>query len=308
MAIPNLLLNVNYKEACGQSSVLQHLLTYSFDVGVFPQSLDNISSQVACMWRESQGNIIGLPGIQDDFNTIIKQDNYLDLLENAIADCKDIDNQPILQSEFKFCLPASVNPGNLMTNNPEQCMYFAVQDGPMYIYDYNVRFKKENTLIVNEANLSKLNRYYKLDAATFNEFLTQMGEKISNRKPIQATNFIKDKPIAICDMALEHGLDYTTEEGIDLFIKDFLSVKYPNDNFSEMTNVVKIDVNELTTSLSGGTDYYKYLCDSVNISMNLELFNNFHDIFVNAETKQRLKTITRSDFLTDIMCNETDTN
>jgi len=307
MAIPNLLLNVNYKEACGQSSVLQHLLSYSHKLGVFPQHPDNISSRLDCMWRHNSP-IIGLPDLHKDFNSITKQENYLDLLEYSVADCKDIERSPILQSNFKFCLPVSVDVGNLMTSNPDQCMYVALQDEPLYVYDYNKRFKLENTVIVNEKNLYQLNERYELNAKTFNEFLTQMGEKISNRKPVQATNFIKDKPIAICDMALEHGLDYTTEEGIDLFIKDFLLVKYPDDNFSEMNNVVKIDVNELTTSLSSGTDYYKYLCDSVDISMNLELFNNFHDIFVNAELKQRLKTITKSDFLTDIMCNETDTN
>jgi len=307
MVIPNLLLNVNYKEACGQSSVLQHLLTYSFNVGTFPQSLDNISSQVSCMWRDDE-RIIGLPSIINNFNNITKQENYLDLLEYAIADCKDIDHNPILQSDFKFCLPASVNPGNLMTNNPEQCMYFAEQNGPMYIYDYNKRFNRENTIIVNEENLQQLNRYYKLEAVSFTKLLVQLSEKISTRKPIQAANFITDKPVAICDMALEHGLDYTTEEGINLFIKDFLSIKYAIDNFAEMKNVVKVDVNELTTSISSATDYYKYVCDSFNISMNLELFNNFHAIFIKADLHQRLKTITKSDFLTDIMCNETSKN
>ena len=307
MVIPNLLLNVNYKETCGQSSVLQHLLTYSFDVGAFPQPLNDISSQIQCMWRGNE-RMIGLLNLHDDLNKFAKKENYLDLLEYAIADCKDIERNPILQSEFKFCLPASVIPGDLMTTNPAQCMYFAVQHGPMYIYDFNKRFKRENTIIVNEENLPKLNRYYKLEAVSFTKLLVQLSEKISTRKPIQAANFITDKPVAICDMALEHGLDYTTEEGINTFIKDFLSIDYTLDNFAEMKNVVKVDVDELTTSISSATDYYKYVCDSFNISMNLELFNNFHAIFVKANLRQRLKTITKSDFLTDIMCNETNTS
>jgi hypothetical protein len=307
MVIPNLLLNVNYKETCGQSSVLQHLLTYSFDVGAFPQPLNDISSQIQCMWRGNE-RMIGLLNLHDDLNKFAKKENYLDLLEYAVADCQDIERNPILQSEFKFCLPASVIPGDLMTNNPEQCMYFAVQHGPMYIYDYNKRFNRENTIIVNEENLQQLNRYYKLEAVSFTNLLVQLSEKISTRKPIQAANFITDKPVAICDMAIEHGLDYTTEEGINTFIKDFLSIEHTLDNFAEMKNVVKVDVDELTTTISSATDYYKYICDSFNISMNLELFNNFHAIFVKADLQQRLKTITRSDFLTDIMCNETDTN
>jgi len=308
MAIPNLLLNVNYKEACGQSSVLQHLLSYSHKIGVFPQHLNNISSNVNCIWRNNE-SIVNLLYLHNDFYNIAKQDDYLYQLERILAlDCKDIERKPILESNFNFCLPTSADAGNLMTANPDQCMYFAYQTGPLYVYDYNKRFKRENVVIVNEKMLYELNQRYKLNAKTFNEILTQLGEKISNRKPIQAANFIKDKPIVICDIALEHGLDYVIEEGIDIFTKDFLSIKSPTDNFTEMKNVLNVEVNELSTSLSSATDYYKYLCDSLNISVNIELFNNFHNTFVNADTRNRLKTITKSDFLTDILCNETNTN
>jgi hypothetical protein len=108
-------------------------------------------------------------------------------------------------------------------------------------------------------------------------------------------------------MALEHGIDYTIEEGVNLFTKEFLSVGRIDD-FSKISNVTLFEINELTASVNTSTEYYKYVCDSLEISTNLELFEEFHDIFVKADTEDRLKIITRSDFLTNILCNETNKN
>jgi len=306
MEIPNLLLNLNYKDTCGQSSILQHLLTYSYELGIFPQAIDKIAEQ-RCFILRNDERVFGIPALIPNYLKATKQEDYFEILKECLNDCVDIEHNPILSSDFKFCLPASVNEGNLMTKNPTQCMYFAKQTGPLYIYDYNVRFKMENIFIVNEDRLHKLVDYYNLDQDTytsFDMFLAKMGRKISTRQPSQAANFIKDKPVALCNMALEHGLDYTIEEGIDLFTNDFLSVDNTDDP-SEMSNVTLFEINELTTNFSTSTEYYKYVCDSLRISENLELFDVFYDIFVKADAKQRLKIITRSDFLTNILCNET---
>lgn len=303
MVIPNLLLNVNYKDTCGQSSILQHILSYSPNVGSFPQHLNQITEQPEMLWREGS-SVVGQPSFSPNHRENCKKENYLELIKECLSDCTDIESNPVLDSDFKFCLPTSIDPGNLMEKHPEQCMYFAEQTGPLYIYDYNVRNEKFSTVIINEEKIGQLNRYYNLDPDTsFNMFLSKMGRNISRRKPSQAANFIKDKPVTLCDMALEHGLDYAIEEGIDIFTNNFLSVQ-SNDDISEMKNVIKVDINELTTSISGGQEYYKYLCDSLKISANLDLFEEFHDIYVNAVTKERLKIITRSDFLTNILCNE----
>ena len=307
MVIPNLLLNVNYKDTCGQSSILQHILSYSPNVGSFPQHLNQITEQPEMLWREGS-SVVGQPSFSPNHRENCKKENYLELIKECLSDCTDIESNPVLDSDFKFCLPTSIDPGNLMEKHPEQCMYFAEQTGPLYIYDYNVRNEKFSTVIINKEKIGQLNRYYNLDPDTsFDMFLTKMGRKISIRQPSRAANFIKDKPVTLCDIALEHGLDYALEEGVNVFTNNFLSVE-SNDDISEMKNVIKVDINELTTSISGGQEYYKYLCDSLKISENLDLFEEFHDIYVNAVTKERLKIITRSDFLTNILCNETCNN
>jgi hypothetical protein len=306
MQIPNLLLNVNYKEACGQSSVLQHLLTYSYNTGILPQQLDCIADHNVYIWKDGE-RVVGLPSIHSDFINLTKEENYFELLKESLSKCVDIEHESLLDSDFKFCLPSSVNPGNLMEEHPEQCMYFAQQTGPIYTYDYNVRFNRNNTIIFNKDNLRKLSLYYKIPNSTFDELLTVVSEKISPQNPTRVSNFIKDKPIALVDTALEHGFDYTNEEGTALFIKEFLKVEN-TDNYSEMKNVTIFDISQLTGNRSTSEEYHKYICDSLDISPNLKLYEKFYDIFVKAGTKDRLKTITRSDFLTNILCNETDTN
>ena len=125
--------------------------------------------------------------------------------------------------------------------------------------------------------------------------------------PSQASNFIQDKPLTLVDMALEHGLEYAQDEGLNTFTKNFLSVDTA-DEINDIKNVTVFEISQLTGSISGSREYYKYMCDSLNILPNLELFNEFHGMFVKADTKDRLKTITRSEFLTDILCNETNKN
>lgn len=304
MEIPNLLLNVNYKEACGQSSVLQHLLTYSYDTGTFPQQLSNIKDTPHYVWKEVGYPLIGIPSLLPDHREIASSDNYLQHIKDSLADKFDIELNPILESDFKFCLPGSISLGNLAENNPEQCMYFAKQTGPLYIYDYKVRMDKYSTVTVCEENLRALNRYYNINAPTFSVLISQIANMISKDIPKPAETFILDKPLTLVDMAIEHGLDYAQDEGVRVFTKNFLSVDN-TDEINEINNVTIFEVSQLTGSISSSRDYYKYVCDSLNILPNIELFDEFHGMFVKADTKNRLKTITRSDFLTNMLYDET---
>lgn len=314
MQIRNLLLNVNVNNVCGQSSILQHLITYSENTGIFPQHIDSISQQRCYLYRNNPNmefggstRVISLPLLMHGYNTSPNDSNYIKMLKKALSTCTDIENGPILESDFKYCLPSSIDLGNIAVNNPDQLVYFTKQPYQLYIYDYNVNYKTDNVITVNEDNLLKLNFRYNLIDSTYNNFLYQIGKKISPQNPDRGSNFIKDKPIAIVDIALEHGLEYTIEEGVSKFTKDFLSVPKITQQISEK-GVTTFDISQLTDNRSNSEEYYKYMCDSLKIYANFYLFEKFHDIFVKADTKDRLKTITGSDFLTNILCNENDTN
>jgi hypothetical protein len=315
MQIRNLLLNVNFNNICGQSSVLQHLITYSENTGIFPQHIDSISQQRCYLYRDNPNmefggstRVINFAELLDGNNISSEDSNYIQRLEESLSTCTNNENEPILESDFMYCLPASVALGNILVNNPDQPVYFTKQPSPLYVYDYNVWNNLESTISINKDNIGKLKFHYDMHKDTsFDMFISKMGRKISPRMPSQASNFIKDKPIAVVDMALEHGLEYAIEEGVSKFTKDFLSVpKIPHQ--LEEKGVTIFDISELTGNRSTSEEYYKYICSSLNIYENTDLFKSFYDVFAKADTKDRLKTITRSDFLTNILCNETDTN
>ena len=315
MQIRNLLLNVNLNNICGQSSILQHLITYSENTGIFPQHIDSISQQRCYLYRDNptmdfggSTRVINFAKLMNGNNISSEDSNYIQTLEKLLSTCTNNENEPILESDFMYCLPGSVDLGNILVNNPDQPVYFAKQSKQLYVYDYNIATNLESTIIINKDNVRKLRFYYNMHKDTpFDMFISEMGRKISPQNPDRGSNFIKDKPIAIVDMALEHGLEYTIEEGVSKFTKDFLSVpKIPHQ--IEEKGVTMFDISELTDNRSTSEEYYKYMCNSLKIYANADLFKSFHDIFVKADTKDRLKTITRSDFLTNILCNETDTN
>ena len=315
MQIRNLLLNVNLNNICGQSSVLQHLITYSENTGIFPQHIDSIPQQRCYLYRDNPTmefggttRVINFSKLFNNNNINSEDNNYIQILKESLSTCTNNENEPILESDFMYCLPSSVDLGNIIVNNPDQPVYFAKQPSSWYVYDYNVTNNLESTISINKDNIGKLKFHYDIDSdASFDMFISKMGRKISPRMPSQASNFIKDKPIAVVDMALEHGLEYAIEEGVSKFTKNFLSVpKIPHQ--LEEKGVTIFDISELTGNRSTSEEYYKYMCNSLKIYENADLFKSFHDIFVRADTKDRLKTITRSDFLTNILCNETDTN
>jgi hypothetical protein len=315
MQIRNLLLNVNLNNICGQSSVLQHLITYSENTGIFPQHIDSIPQQRCYLYRDNPtmefgGNtrVVNLSKLFNSNNVDSCDINYIQTLEESLSTCTNNENEPILESDFMYCLPSSVDLGNILVNNPDQPVYFTKQPSSLYVYDYNVWNNLESTIVVNKDNIRKLNFHFDLDPdINLDMFISKMGRKISPRMPSQASNFIKDKPIALVNTALEHGLEYAIEEGVSKFTKDFLSVpKIPHQ--LEEKGVTIFDISELTGNRSNSEEYYKYMCNSLKIYENTNLFKSFYDIFVKADTKNRLKTITRSDFLTNILCNETDTN
>ncbi len=139
MTISNLIFNINYKRAMGQSTIVDHLLTYSPETGCLPQQLEDIHKTPIYLYKEHE-DITRLPHINADFHSIMKQDSFIDTLKESLADFKDIERNPILESKFTFMLPNSIFPGSWM-NDKKQRRFFVKQSGPYYIWDFNKRSK-----------------------------------------------------------------------------------------------------------------------------------------------------------------------
>ena len=235
MTISNLILNVNYKGAVGQSTIVDHLITYSEETGCLPQQLEDIHKTPIYLHKENE-DILRLPHINSGFHAMMKKDNFIDILKESLEDFKDIERNPILESNFTFMLPGSVSSG-LWMNNKEQRKFFVKQSGPYYVWDFNKRFRG------NE--------------------LKQMTKE---------------------------------------FEKDFFNVETVED-LSPIHDII-IDTDKLLVNdKSASIDYYKYMCKQLDITSNLDLYDQFHDYFINTDDYTRLNMITNSDYITDLLHN-----
>ena len=115
------------------------LLHIPEETGCLPQQLEDIHKTPIYLHKENE-DIIRLPHINSDFHSMMKSDNFIDLLKESLIDFKDIERNPILKSDFTFMLPGSVSSGSWM-NNKEQRKFFVKQSGPYYVLDFNKRFR-----------------------------------------------------------------------------------------------------------------------------------------------------------------------
>ena len=59
-----------------------------------------------------------------------------------------------------------------------------------------------------------------------------------------------------------------------------------------------------STNKTTSIDYYKYICNSLHITSNDMLYNELYNNLLIKDDYVRLKTLTKSDFLTEILYNE----
>lgn len=302
MTISNIIFNINAGDTIGQSCIIDHLLTYSTETGCLPQQLKDIHNKPIYIWKNKE-EIIGLPNLDPKFKSLTKEDNFIDILKDRLSDCVDIERNPILESNFTFMLPNSIFPGPWIKDK-EHRKFVVKQTMPYYIWEFNKKSKnRNNTTIVNEENIRRVKRLFNLDLnLTFLETLNVIANKINPQDPGSAIDFIKDKPIALVEMAISKGFTYTIEQGIKEFEKDFFNIDFNEILTNEDYLLVNTD-NLLVNNRSASVEYYKYICEQLTITSNLDLYDQFYDYFIDTDERTRLHMITNSDYITDLLHN-----
>ncbi len=303
MTISNLIFNINAKDTIGQSSIIDHLITYSIETGCLPQQLQELHNKPIYIWKNKE-EVTGLLNLDPEFRSLTKENNFIDILKDKLSDCVDIERNLILESNFTFMLPSSVFPGPWI-NDKAHRKFTVKQSMPYYIWEFNKRSKNSNyTTIFNKENTRKVKRLFDLDKnLTFLETLNVIANKINPQDPGSAIDFIKDKPIALVEMAINKGLAYTIEQGIKEFEKDFFDIEFNEIFGNEDHLLVNVD-NLLVNNKSASIEYYKYICEQLSITSNFDLYDQFYEYFIEADHYTRLNMLTKSDYITDLLYND----
>ena len=101
MTISNLILNINVRDTIGQSSIVDHLITYSTETGCLPQQLQEIHNKPIYIWKNKE-EVTGLLNLDPEFKSLTKENNFIDILKDKLSDCVDIERNLILESKFTF--------------------------------------------------------------------------------------------------------------------------------------------------------------------------------------------------------------
>ena len=310
MVNDNLLININYREACGQSTLVDHLLTYSYDLGTFPQNLNEMSIRPVYIYNKDGDAVISPAIIHKSLMNMKVMSDHYSTLQEALLECTDIEGVLLSESNFKQILPHSVYNVNMPLS---QKTFFVRQTDALYCYDWNKRFNYNSTIIFCEMNINRVKRHYEIgsinDDLSYDEVLTLVAQKIQGDID-ETKEWLHDKPLSLCDMAVERGILSVKKIGIKKWAKEFLYNTHNCDTSSVTNGVVsgnnvQIEINELLTKETS-TDYYKYICEKLDIQPNIELYNTFYDEVVCVTDYERLKLITNSKFLAKILCDETD--
>ena len=86
------------------------------------------------------------------------------------------------------------------------------------------------------------------------------------------------------------------------FEKDFFNVETVED-LSSIDDIIIDTDNLLVNNKLASVDYYKYMCEQLDITSNLDLYDQFYDYFVDTNDYTRLKMITNSSYVTDLLHN-----
>lgn len=292
MELKNLILNINIDETNGQSTVINHLLTYSRETGVLPQKLKNITNAPRYIFKNGDG-LRNLQDIRKGFQNVTREENWQEQIKESLQGFTDLVGDPILESKFKFMLPSSINAGNLIGSN--ETYFVAKQEHHLAILDSLKRFMSQGTKCLSGCYINDFIHHYKLENFNYDDALKEFANRIdpSENKQSDIIEYIKGKPFFILDRLLEEGYDLVIKNDVESYF-DLIDQSY--QVYFDL-GIKTIDVSKLNEE-----DYYTEMCSMLEVTPNYELYRIFKDTFFEKDEREQLLFLSGSEFIADTIC------
>ena len=288
--LQNLILPVTYNNfnTYTYSSRINTLLSLSNDMGAIPQDIAYVPSPPNYLFDD-----IGQPIDNDVLVSKCREIDGSDDLEQALVDMlkdmKDIEAEPILDSNFKFTLPHAFKFSQARNVKVTKFCPYYMDDKWMGLLDYktNERFDPDVTTFTYKSNLADidllLNSHLEqhIDLTGSDNYLLTVIDEIALRRNEKvnvgdACDYFLNKPFRMLLLAADKGLNYIMEHGYKEYRDQLLEgykvevshreeIPYPY-----MTRLFNIDF------ISKASVAYDTMCDRLDIRPNWNLFEDWH--------------------------------
>lgn len=317
MKLDNLILQITYPENSTQySNVLTHLLSHSPDFGTMALPNSEMHKNNTYLYdidrnkikfRKQYAVIQSLARL----NEVINSKTAQDLFSERLSEFYDHTGVPILNSQYKFMLPASLNYKTFKTANVKRInadytsiQYVGLLEYIMYtrddlfeMFDYRTRLSTIDLRINSKLN----DRIVDLShSSNFCQTTLECIAKIRNENIDieQAMKFFVGKPIVLVAMAIDMGIGYIMANGYHE-IKKLIHSEYKN-TVSHRAGVHSVKLKTLLLPDANISRIaYDKLYEKTSLAKNDTAFYNWHSYMFDRESLQDEFSI---EFVLNIIC------
>jgi len=285
-SLENLILPVTFNNwnTYSYSPRVNKVMSLSSSMGAMP--IDPLSQLHPQYFYDNNGNPIDLLDRCKEIDG--SADLELDLIK-MLEDVKDIENEPILDSQFSFTLPYAFQYAQAKDISVRKFSIHYADSLWMGLLDYktNTRFDPDVTNFTYKSNINDidllLNEHLDqhINLIGSDNYLLAIIDEIALRRNEQvnegdACDYFLNKPFRMLILAAEHGINYIMENGLEVY-KDQLYAGYIVERPSRQ-EVPYIYTTRLFDNRYADKSAmaYEKMCERIDIKPNWNLFEEWH--------------------------------
>lgn len=285
--LENLILPVTFNNwnTYSYSPRVNTLMSLSFSMGAMPKPLAYVSTSPDYFFDDN-GNVVNL---LDQCKAIDGSETLEQDIIDMLQDVKDIENEPILDSNFKFTLPYAFQYAQAKDITCKKFHTHYADSLWMGLLEYktNERFDPDVVNFTYKSNLADidlmLNSYLNehINLAGADNYLLAIIDEIALRRNEEvnvgdACDYFLNKPFRMLLLAVDNGLNHIMENGYEVYrdqlIAGYQITRPKREEVPFVYSTRLFDHNYIEKSSIS----YEVTCERVDIQPNYNLFEEWH--------------------------------